>query len=116
SDGTIPLPLPELYTNTDADEARKALAAAFMGTAKNFRIRCTKQTRSVAECSDAGLSWPLQKFDRPLLEPAAAYCQDRFSALEREGIVGFFGLVDLGGAGSSPGAVVQGAFKQARVE
>ncbi|CCF01012.1 conserved hypothetical protein (plasmid) [Sinorhizobium fredii HH103] len=32
SDGTIPLPLPELHTNTDADEARKALAAAFMGT------------------------------------------------------------------------------------
>lgn len=32
SDGTIPLPLPELYTNTDAEDARRALAAAFMGT------------------------------------------------------------------------------------
>ncbi|MCA1368670.1 MBL fold metallo-hydrolase [Bradyrhizobium sp. BRP14] len=32
SDGTIPLPLPELYTNTDAEDARIALAAAFMGT------------------------------------------------------------------------------------
>ncbi|MBX4931446.1 MBL fold metallo-hydrolase [Rhizobium bangladeshense] len=38
SDGTIPLPLPELYTNTDAEDARRALAAAFMGTSTDTSV------------------------------------------------------------------------------
>ncbi|KXF75620.1 MBL fold metallo-hydrolase [Paramesorhizobium deserti] len=32
SDGTVPLPLPELYTNTTSEHARSALAAAFQET------------------------------------------------------------------------------------
>lgn len=32
SDGTVPLPLPELYTNTTEAHAQSALAAAFLGT------------------------------------------------------------------------------------